>query len=104
MYVNETGCNTNMKTDRHIGSRRYVMAVDQVKRARAGVTSDIHFTVLAFTSGTGEAIMRAIVMKSEKHVTKLLISWRLGIDVTKNVQTGETLLQTYNLNLETEVP
>jgi hypothetical protein len=43
-----------MKEYGHIGGRRYVMAVDQTEGAPTGVTStDIHFTVLAFTAGTG---------------------------------------------------
>jgi hypothetical protein len=51
---------------------------------------------LAFTSGTGEAIMCAVVMKLEKSVEDLPITWKLGIDVSKDVQTGETLVELYN--------
>jgi hypothetical protein len=98
VFVDETGCNTNMKTDGHVGGRRYVMANGQSEGARTGVTSDIHFTLLAFTSGTGEAIMCAIIMKSEKHVADLPISWKLGIDITKEINTGQTLLETYDSN------
>jgi hypothetical protein len=87
-----------MKADSHVGGRRYVMASGQSEGARTGVTSDLHFTLLAFTSGTGEAILCAIIMKSEKHVSDLPISWKLGIDITKEVHTGETLLETYDNN------
>jgi hypothetical protein len=100
VYVDETGCNTNMKTDGHVGGRCYVMAAGQSEGAQTGVTSDIHFTLLAFTSGFGQAIMCAIIMKSEKHVSDLPISWKLGIDITKEVETGKTLLATYDDNMQ----
>jgi hypothetical protein len=74
VYVDETGCNTNMKEDGHIGGRRYVMAADQIEGARTGVKNYLHFTVLAFTSGTGEAIMCAVILKSEKSVAAIPIS------------------------------
>jgi hypothetical protein len=86
VYVDKTGCNTNMKDDGHVGGRQYVMSVDQVEGDQSGVTRDIHFTVLAYTSGTGEVIMCAIILKSEKPVNEIPISWKLGIDVSKDVQ------------------
>jgi hypothetical protein len=98
--VDETSCNTNMKDDGHIGGRRYVMARNQVKGARTGAATDIHFTVLAFTSGTGEVIMCAVIMKSEKDRADVPIIWSLGIDVSKDITTGETLLETYDYNYE----
>jgi hypothetical protein len=71
------------------------MGANQVEGDRTGVVSDIHFTVLAFTSGTGHAIMCAIIMKSDKDVADLPISWKLGIDITKEVGTRDTLLEVY---------
>jgi hypothetical protein len=103
VYVDKTGCNTNMKNDGHVGGRRYVMGANQVEGGRTGVVSDIHCTVLAFTSGTGHAIMCAIIMKSDKDVADLPISWKLGIDISKEVQTGETLLEVYDNNQQTGV-
>jgi hypothetical protein len=74
VYVDKTSCNTNMKDDRNVGGRRYATAVDQLEGARTGCTSDIQFTVLALTSVTGVAIMCALILKSEKHVSDLPIS------------------------------
>jgi hypothetical protein len=101
VYVDETGCNTNMKNKGHVGGRRYVMGAKQVEGGRTGVVSDIHFTVLAFTSVTGHAIMCAIIMKSDKDVADLPISWKLGIYISAEVQTKETLLEVYNNNQQT---
>jgi hypothetical protein len=102
VYVDETGCNTNMKVDGHVGGTRYIMSAHQSEGGRTGVTSDIHFTLLAFTLGNGQAIMCAIVMKSEKDVNDLPLSWKLGIDITKNVETGETLLESFDKNMQTK--
>lgn len=66
VFVDKTGCNTNQKRDKHIGGRRYITKKGQKEGARIGSSSDLHFTVLAFAAGTGEVIMCAVIMKSEK--------------------------------------
>jgi hypothetical protein len=66
VYVDETGCNTNCKNDGLIGGQRQVLGKNQKEGGRTSATTDLHFTVLAFTSGTGEPIMCAIILKSEK--------------------------------------
>jgi hypothetical protein len=53
----------------------------------------MNFTLLAFTSGTGEAMICAIIMKSKKHVLENPIRWKLAIDVTKEVHTRETMFK-----------
>ena len=55
-------------------------------------TSDLHFTVLGFTAGTGQAIMCAIIFAA-KEVT---LFDQLGIDVTKEILQGST--STYENN------
>ncbi len=47
-----------------------------------GATSDLHFTVLPFVSGTGDALMCAIIFKSEQKVSEIPLSWKLGVDIT----------------------
>jgi hypothetical protein len=59
----------------------------------------LHFTVLAFTLGTGQAIMCAVLMKSKKTVEDLATSWKLGIDIIKDLQTGNMLVDLYNNNV-----
>jgi hypothetical protein len=70
-----------MKDDGHVGGQLYVMSTGQSEGTRIGCTTGIHFTVLAFTSGTGVVVMCAVIMKSEKNKSKIPLSWRLGIDV-----------------------
>ena len=103
VFVDETGCNTNQKFDGHVAGRRYIKCRRQLEGARTGSTSDLHFTVLAFTAGTGDIIMCAVIMKSESNNKNVPPSWRWGIDMTKNVETGRTEAETWNLNCKNDV-
>jgi hypothetical protein len=64
------------------------------------VILDLHFTVMPFISGTGEAVLCAIILKSENKIEDLSIIMHLGIDITKEVKTGRTLIETLQLNKE----
>ncbi len=50
--------------------------------APIGSITDIHFTVLGFMSDTDEAVMCAIIFKSDQPVSEIPISWKLGLDIT----------------------
>jgi hypothetical protein len=99
VFVDETGCNTNCKNDGLIGGQRLVTGVNQVEGARTSATTDLHFTVLAFTSGTGEPIMCALILKSDKPVEEMPANWKLGLDATIEIIEGEDELDTYNKNV-----
>jgi hypothetical protein len=45
-----------------------------------GAINDLHFTMLVFTAATGEPILVAVILKSEKSADKVPINWKLGID------------------------
>ena len=73
LFVDETGKNTNMKVDGSAGSRRLVVPAN-LARSRGsilGSTTDIHFTVLCFTCATGEPVMCAVILKSDKKISEL---------------------------------
>jgi hypothetical protein len=55
-----------------------------------GDTTDIHFTTLCFTSGTGAPVMCAVIFKREKELEKLPLNVKLGINIFKNIKTGKT--------------
>ena len=50
--------------------------------APAGATTDLHFTVLPFISGTGEPVLCSIIFKSEQDISQIPINRKLGIDLT----------------------
>mmetsp|Transcript_17160 Transcript_17160/g.26242 ORF Transcript_17160/g.26242 Transcript_17160/m.26242 type:complete len:139 (+) Transcript_17160:772-1188(+) len=56
IFVDEVGNNLNMKDDKPIGGEK--RSKEQGKIAKvAGSTAEAHYTVLGFTSGTGEPIL-----------------------------------------------
>lgn len=95
LFVDETGSNTNMKEDGHIGGRQYVLPQENYdgESGTTGLTTDLHFTVLCFTSGTGIPVMCAIILKSEKPIEKLPYCWRFGVDERIDMIPGENELE-----------
>ncbi len=49
--------------------------------APAVATTDIHFSLLAFISGTGEPVLCAIIFKSDLHVSQIPVNWKTGINI-----------------------
>ncbi len=48
--------------------------------APTGATIDLHYTILQFFSGTGEAVMCAVIFKSEQNISEIPINWKTCID------------------------
>jgi hypothetical protein len=86
LFVDETGCNTNMKGDGHVGGELFMLPVEAVDCGVDGIVTDIHFSVLCFTSGIGNPVMCAVILKSQKDIKHIPYSWKLGIDITKNLE------------------
>ena len=82
IFVHECGANTSQANNGHLGGEFKLNPTDGSCSGMISCMTDIHFTVLAFTSGTGESVMCAIILKSEKKIQDLPLSWRYGIDVT----------------------
>jgi hypothetical protein len=99
LFVDETGCNTNMKQDGHVGGELFVLPCEKGSEfGVCGATTDMHFTVLCFTNGLGVPVMCAVLMKSTKEISEIPLSWRLGIDIRKQAETGETRVDIFNAN------
>lgn len=90
LFVDETGSNTNQKDDGLEGGQRIVTGAKQTEGACIGSTTDIHFTVLCFTAGTGEPVMCGIILKSDRDISEIPLRWSLGVDITKDPRTGRT--------------
>jgi hypothetical protein len=60
-----------MKENGQIGGWKYIMCYSQIEGARTGVTSNINFTVLAFTADTGTVVLCDVVMKSDKDIKEV---------------------------------
>ena len=83
LFVDETGCNTNQLNDGKVGGEVFIMPKNCGDGAApAGATTDLHFTVLPFISGTGEPVLCSIIFKSEQDIKDIPLNWKLGIDLT----------------------
>jgi hypothetical protein len=99
LFVDETGCNTNMKDDGFAGGQLFVLLVKMgAQLVRKGATTNIHFTVLCFQSATGEPVLCKIILKSAKLISDIPLSWKMGIDIQKDIHTGDTRFQTFEAN------
>jgi hypothetical protein len=99
LFVDETGCNTNMKTDKLIGGERHILPVgDKEDAGVTGATTDNHFTVLCFTNGLGVPVLCAIILKSSKHIKDIPLNWKMGIDITKRIVNADDEDEMVRLN------
>ncbi len=59
--------------------------------APTGATTDIDYTVLVFLLATGQAMMCAVMFmyRTDRDISEILISWKLGIDIMKPMN-GDT--------------
>jgi hypothetical protein len=99
LFVDETGCNTNMKDDGFAGGQMFVLPVDLGFHGGCnGSITDLHFTVLCFTSAVGIPVLCAVILKSTKGIQDVPLGWKLGIDICKEIVTGETTIETFDQN------
>jgi hypothetical protein len=98
LSVDETGSSCNQKDDGLAGSELFVLPRDSQDLGVKGAVTNIHYTVLCFTSATGEPVMCAIILKSTKDISEIPILWKLEINVRKDVVTGETNYETFEPN------
>jgi hypothetical protein len=79
MFADESGCSTSQKKDGHVGGQQFVVESGMVSQI-VGSATDKKFTLLPFTSPTGEAVCCVIIFQSKQdgvHAT-----WTTGIDHT----------------------
>jgi hypothetical protein len=82
LFVDETGSNTKQLKDGKVGGEQFIVSKEDAGQcAPIGATTDLHFTVLPFLSATGEAVMCAVIFKSDLDISKIPVSWKTGIDI-----------------------
>jgi hypothetical protein len=66
LFVDKRGCNTNMQEAGFAGGQLFVLPVDIGSQTGCnGASTNIHFMVLCFTSGTGKPVLCDIILKLE---------------------------------------
>ena len=77
LFANESGFNTSQKKDGHVaGSQKFVVERGTTPQIMSS-TTDHKFTLLPFTSASGEAICGAIIFQGKGEVPA---TWRTGVD------------------------
>jgi hypothetical protein len=75
LFIDEVGSNTSQTKDGRVGGQTYLCSVEGRPQERAS-TKDAHFTVLGFTTSSGEPVMCVIIFAAKS----LRDEWRTGFD------------------------
>ena len=75
IFVDKVGSNTSQTKDGNVGGEKFLCEASARPQHRIG-TKDSHFTVLGFTSASGEPLMCAIIFAA-KCMDR---AWALGLD------------------------
>ncbi len=78
LFADESGFSTAQKKDRHVGGQRY-MERGTVPQTIAS-TTDHKFTLLPFTSASGEAVCCVVIFQGKQ--SEVPATWRTGVDLT----------------------
>lgn len=62
------------------------------------ISNDVKFSVYCFCDGTGEAVLCAIILLSDKEIADIPYSIRYGIDVCKTLNEGHSEEELYQRN------
>jgi hypothetical protein len=84
LFADESGFNTSQKKDGHVGGQRFVVERGTTPQTMAS-TTDHKFTLLPFTSASGEAVCCAIIFQGKGTVPA---TWRTGIDLSRPSLSG----------------
>jgi hypothetical protein len=88
-----------MKEDRFAAGQLFVLPVETGPQSGwNGANTNLHFTVLCFPSATGEPVLYAAILKSTKTIEDIPLLWKIGIDIRKDIYTGETRFNTFEQN------
>ena len=66
MFADETGCNTSQKKDGHVGGTKLIVEKGTVPQVMfMSSDTDHKFTLLPFTSASGEAVCCVVIFQSK---------------------------------------
>jgi len=79
LFADRSGCQTNQKQEGNVGNRKYI--VKHATRPQVICsTADHRFTILPFTSGSGEAVCCVLIFQHKEE--EVPVTWKTGIDIT----------------------
>ena len=77
LVVDEVGANLNQKDDGHVGGQKFMCEVGAIPQIKVS-TKDKHFTLMGFTSLSGEAVMCLLILTGVNEKVEV----ETGIDLT----------------------
>ena len=77
LVVDEVGANLNQKDDGHVGGQKFMCEVGAIPQMKVS-TKDKHFTLMGFTSLSGEAVMCLLILTGVNEKVEV----ETGIDLT----------------------
>jgi hypothetical protein len=96
IFVDEVGCNTSQEGDGAHGGERKIVGKDTVPQESV-TTNDNHFTVLGFTSASGEPIMCGIIIEGSKIRSDIVTGMDIFAKKTEKSQTRISFKRTLAL-------
>lgn len=105
LHVDEIGSKTRAKKQLnfygHVDGQMFTLPVDgQMSETGTETEVEMKFSLYCFTSGSGEAVVCAVVFMSNKDIVDIPLTVRWGIDTFKKLNEGETELELYERNCE----
>ena len=79
LFTDESRCRTNQKQDGNVGNRKYIVEKGTTPQIICS-TTDHWFTILPFTSGSGEAVCCALIFQHKGEEVPMI--WKSVIDIT----------------------
>ncbi len=79
LFADESRCQTNQKQDGNVGNRKYMVEHDTRPQVICS-TADHRFTILPFTSGSGEVVCCVLIFQHKEE--EVPVTWKTGIDIT----------------------
>ncbi len=79
LFADESGCQTNQKQDGQVGNRKFIVEHGTRPQTICS-TADHRFTIMPFTSGSGEAVCCVIIFQHKEE--EVPATWKTGIDIT----------------------
>jgi hypothetical protein len=86
-----------MKEDGFAGGQLFCLATryGMPDKERSRGSTDIHYIILCFTSATREPVLCAVILKTTKEIQDIPLSWKMGIDIRKDIYSRETCYEIF---------
>jgi len=83
LFVDEVGANMSQQEDRNIGGKKLLVAKDEWALCQSTM-NDGHFTMLGFTSTSGEPVSCVVIVAAQKMEVLVLMGYQPWAEIQGN--------------------